>query len=126
MLCWRAVQAFNWIDAQPTSEFAPADALPDLATHENAFSLYLVAKADAPTRGERIAAAVHCKRKKGIDHARYVMFDASALTKVGAKVEEMPGETADSEVNTWHVNVVQADRLSKSQDRGLDLAEQVV
>ncbi len=117
--CWRSVQEFNWLDQDVTaSELAPADALPDLQTDNNAISFYLIPKREAATLGDQIAAAMACGLKGGVKHYEYVLFEAIALSKVAAKFELTPGDTPDAAVNKLHVNVhdLSADQIAGIAD----------
>ncbi len=104
----------NW---DPNGEFskyvpageAPADALQDLVTSDNALSLWEID--DHGTNLERVLAAI-ASRGDHLQKIDYLIVDSKHIQGLGLRMEQRVGETHDSHANkSWHFDL---NRLSAS------------
>jgi len=106
LVCWRSVKKSRWLDHETWSgDGSPADPLQDLPTKANTLSVFLIPKADAELLAPRVAAASAAGRQT-LDLFEYVMFDATALESIVAKLSQSRGTTADAGVNEYHQDMV--------------------
>jgi hypothetical protein len=97
---WHKAPAKPWLD----QDDVPADPLADLATSEQALSVWRV----LPDRSniERIVRAVILGRDKIAD-AGYILFDSDLLTDLQIETDEsVVGRSPDREANAWHGDLV--------------------
>jgi hypothetical protein len=81
-----------------------ADAIQDLKTENNTISLFVIE--DNRSNFDRVLAALaaNCTNIANFD---YALIDLDALKDSGYKFTEDPGETADKDVNKWHLNMIE-------------------
>jgi hypothetical protein len=99
----------NW---DPQGEFssyippgqAPADALEDLVTDDNALSIWEVD--DLGTNLERILAAM-ASRRQNLQKMDYLIVNSEHVYALGLAMEQKPGETHDDDANKrWHYDLI--------------------
>lgn len=81
----------------------PADSLADLRTDGNALSLWLI---EDEANIDRVLAAISTQSIH-ISNADYRLLDLQVVADRGFKLNENPGETADSSANLWHRDLVE-------------------
>lgn len=96
---WYKAPAAAWLERGDV----PADPIGDLATSQNALSVWLV----EPDRSnlERVVRAVAIGKQK-VDSAGWVIFDSDLLGPLGIGMVEAPGGTKDEAANAWHRDLV--------------------
>ncbi|MBI4485676.1 MAG: hypothetical protein HY655_06655 [Acidobacteria bacterium] len=96
---WYKAPAVAWLERGDV----PADPIGDLATSQNALSVWLV----EPDRSnlERVVRAVAIGKQK-VDSAGWVIFDSDLLGPLGIGMVEAPGGTKDEAANAWHRDLV--------------------
>ena len=97
---WHVRDIQPWLDQGEI----PADPLTSLTTTKNALSVYTVE--DDRSNLERIITALAANRGK-LDKVDYLLFDPEILSTVGIEAMETQGKTRDSEVNRWHLDLVE-------------------
>ena len=98
--CWRTDEPLPWLG---TGE-VPADPLANFKTGNNTLSVFVV-EGDR-RRIERIAAAMAATATH-LDDFEYVVFDQNVLQPVGIQIIKVEGDTVDSIVNDWHMDLVE-------------------
>ena len=102
---WYREQKIPWL----ADDDVPADALKDLATSDNALSVWQVD--DDKSNLDRVitALAATCHSSTNID---YAMVDRQRLESVNLSIKHLPGDTPDEEANKhWHHDVVELSGL---------------
>lgn len=99
-----------------TGDF-PADPLADLLTDKNKLSVYRIE--DNQSNLERVIVALAATRAN-LSNYDYILLDISVLSRINVKYNFVAGTTPDSEVNTWHIDLIEL-----SASKLFDLAEVV-
>jgi len=100
-----------------------ADALGDLQTNSNKLSAYLIE--DDNSNLDQVVTAL-AANGDFISNLDYALLDIQALSELGIKTKHTQGETLDTEVNAWHLDLIElsaqkimglADAILKEADR---------
>lgn len=81
-----------------------ADALADLQTSNNVLSVWYIEHDRSNLERVVTALAARCDRISNLD---YALLDLEVVSGLGIKAESTPGETPDTEANTWHIHLVE-------------------
>jgi hypothetical protein len=95
---WYKSEGVPWL---PEGELQ-ADALVDLATAENKLSVYLVN--DDQSNLEQVVTALAANADY-ISNFDYALLNQETIINIGIRIENTPGQTPDSTVNTWHMDL---------------------
>ncbi len=99
----------NWAKDGDFSKYipqgsAPADALQDVSTDENALSVWEAGEDSASF--DRVVAAIASNREY-LQKIDFLVFDSTLVKDLGLKMERKPGETLDEYANaSWHFDLI--------------------
>ncbi len=108
-VCLRAVDYARWVEEKPADvapDDAPAWCLKNLSpsTGDGTLSLYLI-PADQADRVAPVVAAAIVAGGNELEHAEYLLFDATVLDNVGLTAAPVMGQTPVADVNRLHAEV---------------------
>lgn len=110
---WYKTEETNWLN----NEELQADALDDLRTQSNAFSVFHINQEE--TNLHRVVAAL-AANNKFLSNFDFALFDEEVISETGIKIKKSLGDSPDDQVNNWH-----SDLRELSAQKLLHLASQI-